>query len=353
MEATPQILNRYVYNFVKNIRFYSLKIFSATTPMFFKTSLVLLGLTRALDDSTMGLFARVDPDPVSHRQERLVSSLLQAGSTELRSDDSITPFSGIQVAQQISYPSVTTNPARVLDRTKIHTARVHLHDAPEQGTNPPPTPDVLICPIFANQNSISRRVCDMSASKKVVLAQRLSCTDRIHPQTITDLLSGSQSAPISFSSLDQTTADIKNMKTPISLEVTFGPCTDQTSLPNMDTTQDFLAFVSLNRNVELASENFANGINRRPSESSALRAGIVMVSVPMLFKKPKVKSEIASAFKDKILTCNDDKVCTAADLVNWVPTGYDWYLGNSKNVIRVVGGGGFTPGRASFIEDDA
>ena len=316
----------------------------------------LVALAMGLDDSTMSLLARVDPIP----SKPVSSSLIQASAVlspeALNHDESTVPFSGIQMNRPRA-PKRAVDPSssvRVLDRKHIHTSKVHLHDAPVAGTRPPVSPDVLICSLPANHNALSVRACDLITRNNAVLSQVLRCTDRVHPETVADLLIGSQKVPIDLSvDAKQAVSDISTMDTPLSVQVTFGACTSpRDSLPDLDVHSDYLAFVLLNPDIELAAENFALGAAKKVEEAAAYKAGIVMVSVPMLFQKEGFKSELATNFINNVSQCNVDGVCTANELISWTPSGdqvLDWYVGTSAGTVRIVGGKR-TRTTASFLQ---
>jgi hypothetical protein len=303
---------------------------------------LLLSVAWAVDDSTMSLLAKVDPIPASPAKAK-ASSLLQAdGSSETSSIDSYIEVSGIQtraLAEEFKY-----TPSHPQVRGKILVAP-RMHDAPENSETKEIVPEVLICYLPEGKNGLSVRTCDMIKKTPALLSQVLRCSDRVHPNTVADLMMGRQTAPIDLSqTAESASVSASNMETPVSVDVSFGPCDgDRSQLPDLDTSQDYLTLVLLNPDTERAAENFS----LKPGAARAFRAGLVFVSIPKLFEDSNVnlKGTVAKGFTNGVGGCMADGVCTAAELVEWTKKGekVDFLVGASNAVVRLSGGDRTTP----------
>ena len=304
---------------------------------------LLIGTGFALDDSTMSLFAKVDPSPVA-------SSFLQAEPKVHQAlaavpDQSYMPFSGIQFERPGTRPSmsVASNPSK-RNKSFIRTNMVHLHDAPE-GPVPGPVPDVFICYLAKDHNGLSARNCDMRGKNGAYLAQKLACSQRVNPQTVADLLMGTQTSPVDLTASDASTVvdSVKAMATPVSLQVQFGSCdSPRSDLPDSDLSLDYLVFVMTNPVIEAASENLALRLGLDPVDNSAFKAGVIMVGIQSLVgsSSSKFKSDLANNFMTKVATCADDSDCSPSELVAFVPsqpaTRVDYYVGRSDGIVKIL-----------------
>ena len=304
--------------------------------------LSLVGIVVGVDDSTMGLLARVDPLPATSGGGGAVTG----GFVELSNsphpdhkffDESSVPFSGIQVedpARFLSGKLPTARPAGT-DRRSIHVAKkVRLHDAPiPAGPAPPVEPEIYICPLLKGNNGLSSRNCDAVRSEsRAVLNQVLSCSQAVTPDVAASMMMGGQKSPVDFTDPQSVLSDLKSMVTNITLQIAYSvPCSgDQSLLPNMDLSNNYVVFVMVSDDVRLASENL--GSNFR----SAMSAGIVFVDVGVLSNSPTDRQFLATQFTENVKTCRNDGICPAAELVQWVPPGTNWIVGNSKNKLRLL-----------------
>jgi hypothetical protein len=302
-------------------------------------ALSLISLTVGLDDTTIGLLARVDPLPVS-------GGPVTGGFVELGDhlpdqhhfyDESAVPFSGIQVedpARFLSGKLPSPLPART-DRRSIHIARrVHLHDAPiPAGEAPPVEPDVYLCPLLSGNNGLSSRNCDaVSSTSRAVLNQVLSCSQAITPDVVASMMMGAQKSPVDFTDPHSVLSDLKNMVTNITLQISLSvPCSgDQSLMPNMELSNNYVAFVMVSGDVKLASDNLGSAFK------PAMTSGIVFVDVGVLSNSAADRQFLATQFTENVKTCRSDNVCPAAELVQWVPSGTNWIIGNSKNRLRLL-----------------
>ena len=303
-------------------------------------ALSILGSVLSVDDSTMGLLARVDPLPGT----TVVGGAVTGGFVELghslRSnffDESSVPFSGIQVedpARLLSGKLPAKRPTPT-DRRSIHIAqRIRLHDAPiPAGSNPPVEPDIYICPLLKGNIGLSSRNCDaVSSTSRAVLNQVLSCSQAVTPDVVSSMMMGGQKSPIDFTDPQSVLSDMKSMVSNVTLQVSFSvPCSgDQSLLPNLELSNNYVVFVMVSDDVRLTSENL--GSNFR----SAMSAGLVFVDVGVLSNSVADRQFLATQFTDKVKTCRNDGICPAAELVQWVPTGTNWIVGNSKNKLRLL-----------------
>lgn len=303
-------------------------------------------LIKAVDDSTMmsSLLAKVDPIVYSTTKAAnrpQTSSLLEQSSMDKSGsilNDSHMSISGIQSPSMLKKFRQPDNPVRLSEKSRIHVApRIHLAE------NTAPTvvktvPDVLVCYLPRDKNSLSVRSCPTSTNP-ALLSQVLRCSDRLAPTTIIDLINGAQTAPINLRDDLKTAIDsLINMDTPIGIDVTTGSCTDpRDQVTDLNIDMDYMAFVVLNPDVERAAENFAS----RPSGASyALKAGIVFVGVSKLFPGPSggpdVRGQVKNGF-NAISHCMDDGFCSANEIVQWTKTGTqtDYLVGTSNAFIRL------------------
>ena len=301
-------------------------------------ALSLLGSVVSVDDSTMGLLARVDPLPAS-------GGVVTGGFVELGHvgrdakffDESSVPFSGIQVedpARVLRGKLPSPRPASV-DRRSIHIAkRVRLHDAPvPAGPSPPVEPDIYICPLLKGNNGLSSRNCDaVSSTSKAVLNQVLTCSQAVTPDVISSMMMGGQKSPIDFTDPQSVLLDLKSMVSNVTLQISFSvPCSgDQSLLPNLELSNNYVVFVMVSDDVRLASENLGGNFR------SAMSAGVLFVDVGVLSNSPTDRQFLATQFTDHVKTCRNDGVCPAAELVEWVPSGTNWIVANSKNKLRLL-----------------
>jgi hypothetical protein len=312
-----------------------------------RLGLVLVSSVLGVDDSTMSLLANVDPVNVPKPASSKVkaSSLIQNQATAMYRDDTFVPIKGIQssnLAKLFKY----TPPAPV-EKRRVHVApRIHLVDTAKTAAKPDvkgdekvkTVPDVLICHLPGYRNGLSVRTCDSVKKSPALLAQVLRCSERMHPSTIADLMMARQTSPIDLS-VDEATANATaaNMDTPLSIDMSFGACDgDRAKLPDLDTTSDYLVFVTLNPDVERAAENFS----LQAGASQSYRTGTVFVSIPKLFD-PNIglKNVVAGGFTDGVEHCMDDGVCSAAELVQWVNDKYathvDFIVGSNQGIARL------------------
>jgi hypothetical protein len=301
--------------------------------------LALIGVTVGLDDTTLGLLARVDPLPVSG------GGSVTGGFVELGDhlpdhhfyDESSVPFSGIQVedpTRLLSGKLPSPLPPQT-DRRSIHVARrVHLHDAPvPAGEAPPVEPDVYLCPLLSGNNGLSSRNCDaVTSTSRAVLNQVLSCSQAITPDVVASMMMGGQTSPVDFTNPHSVLNDLRNMATNMTLQVSLSvPCSgDKSLMPSMELKNNYVAFVMVSGDVRLASDNL--GVNFKPAMSS----GIVFVDVGVLSNSAEYRQFLATQFTDNVKTCRSDGICPAAELVQWVPSGTNWIIGNSKNRLRLL-----------------
>ena len=301
--------------------------------------LTLIGVTVGLDDTTLGLLARVDPLPVSG------GGSVTGGFVELGDhlpdhhfyDESSVPFSGIQVedpTRLLSGKLPSPLPPQT-DRRSIHVARrVHLHDAPvPAGEAPPVEPDVYLCPLLSGNNGLSSRNCDaVTSTSRAVLNQVLSCSQAITPDVVASMMMGGQTSPVDFTNPHSVLNDLRNMATNMTLQVSLSvPCSgDKSLMPSMELKNNYVAFVMVSGDVRLASGNL--GVNFKPAMSS----GIVFVDVGVLSNSADYRQFLATQFTDNVKTCRSDGICPAAELVQWVPSGTNWIIGNSKNRLRLL-----------------
>lgn len=286
----------------------------------------LASFAAAVDDMTMSFIANVDPIPVT--VEKKPTSLLEGAKATPVSDESYMAITGIQLMnKRLQMPAAVAAPA------PRRFAPVALHDGPSGGSTGRLVPDVLICALPAKSNSISVRACDLIRSSKAVLSQVLKCTPRLYAGTVKDLLMGAQSAPVDFRAPTDVISSINSQERRSTVELTFGACDDpRSSLPDLDVTKDYVAFVILNPAVELAAENFA----LKKSGSKNFKAGVVFSAIGNM--NEDVKAEIATGFQTHVEHCMDDGVCTAKEVSEWANSkSVDWLVGRSDAVVRVVG----------------
>jgi hypothetical protein len=123
---------------------------------------------------------------------------------------------------------------------------------------------------------------------------------------------------------------MKIMAKNITIQVNVGVCSTPSSLPDMDLSADYVALVMFSDDVRLAGENYAtNGV-------FGFRAGIVFVDVDILARSLDNRQSLATFFETNVKTCHQDGVCTANELVSWVPTGTNWILASSDNRVRIL-----------------
>ena len=354
-----------------------------------RSLLVLPVIVVGVDDTTMNLMAKVDPLPPSSGTS--ASSLLQDvtrgrpafaspdetyvpinfmgnrssiktqsyGTTimTLGRDFTPAPSTGNETAigsQTSSGSAVAARGPRgvrslnywtsAMTQRAMHVApRIHstLSDVSESSLNPPPiVPDVFICSLPSGKNGLSVRTCDTVPQSPALLAQVLRCSDRIHPSTVVDLFMGRQEEPIDLSKDDSRASNsVLGMETPVSVDVSFPACdSDRSVLPNLDISQDYIAFVLVNPDVERAAENFS----LIHGATASFRAGIVFVAIPKLFDDSSavnLKGIVATGFAGPIQNCLVDGVCSASELVNWTNQGVpvDYLVGTSQGVVRLTG----------------
>lgn len=311
-------------------------------------SLCWIPLSVSVDDSTIGLLARVDPLPVSvvgGSGGVVTGGFVQLGQSSVVDhhfyDESIVPLSGIQVddSARLLLGKMARPPSPQPDRRSIHLAKtVRLHDAPvPAGTSPPVEPDVYMCALLKGNNGLSGRNCDsVSSTSRSVLNQVLSCSQAVTPDVIASMLMGGQKSPVDFTNPQSVLLDLKNMITNVTLQVSMSvPCSgDHAMLPDMELSNNYVAFVMVSGDVRLASENLSGGpaSNIKP----AMTTGIVFVDVGVLSNSPTDRQFLASKFTENVKTCRNDGICPAAELVEWVPSGTNWIIGSSKNRLRLL-----------------
>ena len=294
----------------------------------------------SLDDTTLGLMARVDP-----ANPTILSGFVETGTSSsslsakaVYYDESSGPFSGLQIA-----PLEREKPKKKIlqtDRRKIlHVNRVHLHDAPSLADPADVTPDIYICNLPAGQNKLSGRACDLvGSSSNAVISQTLHCAERMHPNTVAELLMGAQTVPIDFGkTAEQAMTDLAAMDRPVPVEISLGSCA-QGGLLDTALDRDHVVFVIVNPDVQRAADTFKNlGLSTR---TASFRAGLVVVDTRMLFDKKTFKGELATRFKENVAKCHADGICTSKELVEWVPSGekrrVDWFAGTSECVVKFV-----------------
>ena len=293
--------------------------------------LLFAGTVCGLDDSTLSLFAKVDPFP---SEKKSSSSFLQGNSVQ-QVDQSHMPFSAIQFERPgRRLPPVIPSSSLRENKSFIRVQKVHLHDAPEAGSLPPAIPDVFICLLPAGQNGLSVRSCDLQGNSAAVLSQNLACSSRVHPRTVADIFMGVQTAPFDLSD-DANVAlkSVQSMMKPVSLQVTFGSCdSPREDLPDFDLNLDYLVFVISNPLVESAAENLALATRQH----SAFKAGLVFVDLNSVFTQKNLKSSIADHFVSDVETCAK---CNAAQLTSWVPSGsdqVDWFVGRNDGIVKIL-----------------
>lgn len=299
-----------------------------------------LGLVAAVDDSTMSsLLANVDPLPMVAAK----SSLIQAEPVQNAPlDDSYISVRGIQSPSALKKYQMRSSSNPILQR-RIHVAP-RIHHLVESGAvaregKISTVPEILLCPLPAKANGLSVRTCDLAGPSGALLSQVLRCSDRIHPNTIVDIFTGRQTAPINLSQ-DETiaSASIGNMETPISVDVSFGACNqDRSTLPDLDISSDYLALIMLNPDVERAAENFSALAG---AAARAFKAGIVFVSVRKMFEDAvNLKGIVATGFSTDVGDCMKDGICTASELVEWTRKGpsVDYLVGASSGTVRLDG----------------
>ena len=297
-----------------------------------RLAVLLMAAVWGVDDSTMSLIANVDPIPA-----RVPEGLIElTASQPSLPNESFVPFAGIQVGNILHQPVTQLRS----HSSKIRVQTVHLHDAPKLadpslGTV---TPDVLICYLPKGQNGLSVRACDVNAVGGAVPSQLLRCTSRIHPNSVADLLVGSQTVPVDFTQGPELARrDLRNMDTPVTAKVTLDSCTSpRSSLPDTALDTDHLVFVLLNPVVESAAENY---LHRNAQHGSvSVRAGLVFVAIDQLFGTPATRNRIATNFLQDVAKCNEDGFCSAKELVQWTPSGdqtVDWFVGTSRAYVRL------------------
>ena len=295
-----------------------------------------------VDDSTISLMAKVDPLPSGTKATSLIQAA--ASASTINRFETTFPVKGIQSRAMNKQFEYTVKPPtkNLAERRSIRVApRIHLAEKTSFAVGPSSTvvPDVLICALPADKNGLSVRTCDMATQSKALLSQVLRCSDRVHPSTVVDLLMGRQQSPIDFAEDAATAAaSLRAMETPVSVDVSFPSCqSDRSLLPNLDTQQDYVAFVVINPEVERSAENFS--LIR--GASASFRSGIVFVSVPKLFDDSvNLKGVVANGFSGPIENCLKDGVCAASELVEWTNSAYppvDFLVGTSQGIVRLTG----------------
>lgn len=294
----------------------------------FKYALLLV-VAFGLDDSTMSLIANVDPIFKQSSVRILPEGLVQissANDTYLKITQKGKHYEGSGL--------------RKSHKLKI-APHVHLHDVVDE-TLGNVTPDVLLC--YMRENNLSVRNCDVSAIGSVVPTQLLHCSARLSPHTISDLLMGSQTAPVSFAdNLEVVRENLGAMETPTTVQVVLKPCDGlRTDLPDTAIDRDHVVFVLLNPAVESEAENFgiAHGQARSHSGMGPLfNAGLIFFGLDELVTIPGTRNSLATNFLNNVAACNSDGVCSANELVQWTPSGdnhVDWFVGTAKSMIRIL-----------------
>lgn len=98
----------------------------------------------------------------------------------------------------------------------------------------------------------------------------------------------------------------------------------------MELKNNYVAFVMVSGDVRFTSENL------RSTFKPAMSSGIVFVDVGVLSNSAEYRQFLATQFTDNVKTCRSDGICPAAELVQWVPSGTNWIIGNSKNRLRLL-----------------
>jgi hypothetical protein len=242
------------------------------------------------------------------------------------------------MTKQYEYLKRPMNPKT---RRSIQVApRIHLAESVSSiRSNPSVVPEILICALPADRNGLSVRTCDMATQSKALLSQVLRCSDRVHPSTVVDLLMGRQQSPIDLTQDAASAAlSLRDMDTPVSVDVSFPSCdSDRSLLPNLDTKQDYIVFVVINPEVERAANNFA--LVR--GASASFRSGIIFVAIDKMFDDSiNLKGAVANGFSGPIENCLKDGVCAASELVEWTTNAYppvDFLVGTSQGIVRLTG----------------
>lgn len=284
----------------------------------------------------MSLIANVDPLP-----SRLGGSFIEKSTANLPFDESTVPFSGIQIRPGFN-PSTTKKRLPVGVSFRV-AKKVHHHVVLGEKSDPTLggiTPDVLMCFLPAGKNGLSARVCDMAVGANAVPFEVLACSQRLNPQTVSDLLIGSQVSPVDFTG-GSLSSQLRQMPTSMGAAVTLNHCNSpRTNLPDTNLNTDYLVFVLLNPSVESKAENYV--LANSSGASGSVRAGLVFVATSKLQgpSSAAFRSELATKFLNNVAQCNADGICSASELVDWTPKGdqmTDSFVGTPNAFVKVIG----------------